>query len=326
MFLDTINRANPTPCLGSIEATNPCGEQPLLAYESCTLGSINVARCLTAHRGAPAIDYDRLAALIPLTVRFLDNALDRTRFPFAAIETHTRQTRKIGLGIMGFADLLIHLGIPYDTDDALQTAERLMAFIQLQAHEASRRLAQERGVFPAYRESRLQAEGLRHRNATVTTIAPTGTISILADCSSGIEPLYGISVVRTIMEDIRLESLHPEFLKQAKARGLPLADLRREIGRRESIQHLTQIPQDLRRLFVTAHDIAPAHHVRMQAVFQRHSDSGVSKTINLPATATPEDVASAFFLAHELGCKGLTVYRSGSRAHQVMACSHVQSC
>jgi ribonucleoside-diphosphate reductase alpha chain len=326
VFLDTVNRANPTPQLGSIEATNPCGEQPLLAYESCTLGSINVARCLTAHRGSRSIDYDRLAAVITLAVRFLDNVLDRTTFPFSAIETHTMQTRKIGLGIMGFADLLIRLGIPYDTEDALQIAERLMAFIQSQAHDASRRLARDRGVFPAYRGSRLQAEGLRRRNATVTTIAPTGTISILADCSAGIEPLYGICVTRTVMEDIRLESLHPEFLAQARARKLPLADLRREIGRRESIQHLTQIPQDLRRLFVTAHDIAPAHHVRMQAVFQRYSDSGVSKTINLPSTATPQDVASAFLLAHELGCKGLTVYRSGSRAHQVLACSHVQSC
>lgn len=326
VFLDTINRANPTPRLGSIEATNPCSEQPLLAYESCTLGSINVARCLTTHRGVRAIDYDRLAALIPLAVRFLDNVLDRTKFPFATIETHTKQTRKIGLGIMGFADLLIHLGIPYDTDDALQTAEQLMAFIQSQAHEASRRLARERGVFPAYQGSLLQANGLRRRNATVTTIAPTGTISILADCSAGIEPLYGISIARTVMEDIRLESLHPEFLKQARARKLPMTELRREIGRQESIQHLTQIPQDLRRLFVTAHDISPAHHVRMQAVFQRYSDSGVSKTINLPATATVQDVASAFLLAHTLGCKGLTAYRSGSRAHQVMTCSHVQSC
>jgi ribonucleoside-diphosphate reductase alpha chain len=326
VFLDTINRANPTPRLGSIEATNPCSEQPLLAYESCTLGSINVARCLTTHPGARAIDYNRLAAQIPLAVRFLDNVLDRTTFPVAAIETHTKQTRKIGLGIMGFADLLIHLGIPYDTDDALQTAEQLMAFIQSQAHEASRRLAQERGVFPAYQGSLLQANGLRQRNATVTTIAPTGTISILADCSAGIEPLYGISMARTVMENIRLESLHPEFLKQARARKLPMAELRREIGQQESIQHLTQIPQDLRRLFVTAHDISPAYHVRMQAVFQRHSDSGVSKTINLPATATQQDMASAFLLAHELGCKGLTVYRTGSRTHQVMTCAHAQSC
>jgi len=326
LFLDAINKANPTPHLGSIEATNPCGEQPLLAYESCTLGSINVARCLTSQGKARTIDYDRLAVIIPLAVRFLDNVLDRTRFPLPAIETHTKRTRKIGLGIMGFADLLIQLGIPYDTDEALRIADHLMGFTQSHAHAASHRLAEERGVFPAYQGSRLQAQGMRRRNATVTTIAPTGTISILADCSAGIEPLYGISVARTVMEDIRLESLHPEFLKQARTRGLPLAQLRRELGYRESIQHLPQIPEDLRRLFVTAHDIDPAHHVRMQAVFQRHSDSGVSKTINLPATASSKDVASAFILAHQLGCKGLTVYRSGSRAHQVLACSHVQSC
>jgi ribonucleoside-diphosphate reductase alpha chain len=326
LFLDTINRANPTPHLGQIEATNPCGEQPLLAYESCTLGSINVARLLTAQRGRVAIDYERLATIIPLTVRFLDNILDRTLFPLTSVERHTKQTRKIGLGIMGFADVLIRLGIPYDTDEALQVADQLMGFIRLHAHEASRRLAQERGTFPAYKGSRLESRGSRLRNATVTTVAPTGTISILADCSAGIEPLYGINVVHTIMEDIRLERLHPEFLKQAKSRRLPLAELRQEIGRHESIQHLSGIPVDLRRLFVTAHDITPDHHVRMQAVFQRHSDSGVSKTINLPPTATTKEVAAAFLLAHELGCKGLTVYRSGCREHQVLSCSHVQSC
>ncbi len=326
VFLDAINRTNPTPHLGTIEATNPCGEQPLLPYESCTLGSINVARCLTVRRGRPAIDYERLASIVPLAVRFLDNVLDRTRFPLAAIEHHTKLTRKIGLGIMGFADLLIRLGIPYDTEEALQTAEQLMRFIQSHAHAASGDLGKERGVFPAYKGSRLEAQGMRRRNATVTTIAPTGTISILADCSAGIEPLYGISVVRTIMEDIRLESLHPKFVRQARARGLPLARLRKALGHSESIQHLAQIPEDMRRLFVTAHDISPSHHVRMQAVFQRHSDSGVSKTINLPSTTTPKDVADAFLLAHRLGCKGVTVYRAGSREHQVLACTHVQSC
>lgn len=325
LFLDTINRENPTPHLGQIETTNPCGEQPLLGYESCTLGSINVARMLTPHRGGMIIDYHRLAAIIPLAVRFLDNVLDRTRFPLASIESQTKQTRKIGLGIMGFADLLIQLGVPYDTEDALQIADQLMGFIRLHAHRASQHLAQERTPFPAYAGSRREP-GLRRRNATVTTIAPTGTISILADCSAGIEPLYGISVVHTIMEEIRLERIHPEFLKRASARGLPLATLRREVGGHESIQHLSLVPEDLRRLFLTAHDIAPEQHVRMQAVFQRHSDSGVSKTINLPPTATTKDVAAAFLLAHELHCKGLTVYRSGSREGQVLSCSHVQSC
>lgn len=326
LFLNTINHANPTPHLGTIEATNPCGEQPLLAYESCTLGSINVARCLTTHRGTSRIDYEQLGYIIPLAVRFLDNVLDRTRYPLASIEARTKRTRKIGLGIMGFADLLIRLGIPYDSDDALHVADQLMGFVRQRAHEASQQLAQERGPFPAYTGSRLEAEGLPRRNATVTTIAPTGTISILADCSAGIEPLYGVSVAHTIMDDIRLQRLHPEFLRRARARSLPLCELREEIGRHESIQHLSQIPDDLRRLFVTAHDITPAHHVRMQAVFQRHSDSGVSKTINLPSSATTGDVAAALSLAHELGCKGVTVYRAGSREHQVLSCSQAPFC
>ncbi|MCP9471578.1 MAG: adenosylcobalamin-dependent ribonucleoside-diphosphate reductase [Nitrospira sp.] len=326
VFLDTINRANPTPHLGFIEATNPCGEQPLLPYESCTLGSINAAKFVVQRNGSPAIDYDRLAVVIPLAVRFLDNVIDRTKFPVPLIETHTKLTRKIGLGIMGFADLLIRLGVPYDSDEALRIAEELMGFIQSQAHEASRRLAVERGTFPAYAGSRLQTEGRERRHATVTTIAPTGTISILADCSAGIEPLYGINVVHSVMENVHLERLHPEFLKQARARKLPLETLRREVDRQESIRHVTSIPEDLRNLFVTAHDISPALHVRMQAAFQKYSDSGVSKTINLPASATPQDVADAFLLAHTLKCKGLTVYRSGSRQHQVLTCSRVSSC
>ncbi|MCP9446620.1 MAG: adenosylcobalamin-dependent ribonucleoside-diphosphate reductase [Nitrospira sp.] len=326
VFLDTINRANPTPHLGFIEATNPCGEQPLLPYESCTLGSINAAKFIIQRNGSPAIDYDRLAVVIPLAVRFLDNVIDRTKFPVPLIETHTKRTRKIGLGIMGFADLLIRLGVPYGSDEALRIAEELMGFIQSQAHEASRRLAVERGTFPAYAGSRLQAEGRERRHATVTTIAPTGTISILADCSAGIEPLYGINVVHSVMENLRLERLHPEFLKQARARKLPLETLRHEIGRQESIQHVTAIPEDLRSLFVTAHDISPPLHVRMQAAFQKYSDSGVSKTINLPASATSQDVADAFLLAHKLKCKGLTVYRSGSRQHQVLTCPRVSSC
>ena len=326
VFLDTMNRANPTPQLGAIEATNPCGEQPLLPYESCTLGSINVARFVSHTKGRAAIDFDRLRTVIPTAVRFLDNVLDRSRFPLDAIARQTGLTRKIGLGIMGFADLLIHLGIPYDTDEALAAADRLMSFIQLEAHRASAQLGRERGLFPAFTGSRLQAGGDRRRNATVTTIAPTGTISIIADCSAGIEPLYGISIVRRVLEGLTLTSLHPEFMRQAARHGLPLAKLQADISRSESIRHLTAIPEPLRSLFVTAHDIAPSHHVRMQAVFQRYSDSGVSKTINLPMQATPEDVAEAFRLAHRLGCKGLTVFRSGSRSHQVLSCSHVQAC
>ncbi len=326
IFLDTVNRANPTPQLGEIESTNPCGEQPLLAYESCTLGSINVARFLVHSRTRPAVDYARLAAAIPLAVRFLDNVIDRNHYPFPQIAAATRQTRKIGLGIMGFADLLIALNIRYDAPEALVVAESLMKFIQARAHEASTRLADARGTFPAYRASRLSAVGQRRRNATVTTIAPTGTISIIADCSPGIEPLYAIRVVRTVMEDVRLITLHPAFVRRARALGLDLAKLERDVAAHESIQHLTQIPPELRQLFVTAHDVAPEQHVRMQAVFQRYSDSGVSKTVNMPATATQADVAAAFRLAHQLGCKGLTVFRSGSREKQILACTQIQAC
>ena len=326
IFLDTVNRANPTPQLGTIESTNPCGEQPLLAYESCTLGSINVARFVSHPSTRPTIDYARLAEVIPLAVRFLDNVIDRNHYPLPQIARATTNTRKIGLGIMGFADLLIALNIRYDAPEALGVAESLMRFVQTHAHEASARLATERGTFPAYRSSRLKAIGHRRRNATVTTIAPTGTISIIADCSPGIEPLYGVRVVRTVMEDVRLTSLHPMFARRARALGLDIAQLEREVAAHESIQHLTQIPHELRQLFVTAHDIAPEQHVRIQAVFQRYSDSGVSKTINLPATSTRADVAAAFRLAYKLGCKGLTVFRSGSREKQVLSCTQTQTC
>ncbi len=326
IFLDSMERANPTPHLGRIEATNPCSEQPLLPYESCTLGSINVARFVTSSRRQRRIDYDRLARIIPTTVRFLDNVIDRNRYPLPGIEAATLRTRKIGLGIMGFADLLIALGIPYDSEAALATAEELMHFLQTHAHAASEALATARKPFPAWKGSRPEHAGRRLRNATVTTIAPTGTISILADCSPGIEPLYGINFVRTVMEDVRLTTLHPEFQRRARAAGLDLERLLPHLAANESIQNLAEVPKELRQLFVTAHDIAPAHHVRMQAVFQRYSDSGVSKTINLPHNAAKEDVASAFLLAYRLGCKGLTVFRSGSREKQVMSCAQLQYC
>jgi ribonucleoside-diphosphate reductase alpha chain len=326
IFLDAINAANPTPHLGEIEATNPCGEQPLLPYESCTLGSIDVAKFVVTNRTQSTIDYPRLATTIELAVRFLDNVIDRNRYPLAQIKDATLRTRKIGLGIMGFADLLIALNIPYDSDAAFETATSLTAFIQSHAHRTSRQLGSQRGLFPAYRGSRLQAERDRRRNATVTTIAPTGTISILAGCSPGIEPLYGVQVVRRAMEGLRLTVLHPAFVRMIRARGLDLALLHSELEANPSIQHLARVPADIRRLFVTAHDVSPAHHVRMQAAFQRFSDSGVSKTINLPSTASKADVADAFLLAYRLGCKGLTVFRTGSREHQVLSCSPTEPC
>ena len=326
IFLDTINAQQPTPQIGRIEATNPCSEQPLLPYEACNLGSINVARFTTGPARMSRIDYDRMAETIRTGVRFLDNVIDMNRYPLPEIEAITRGNRKIGLGVMGFADLLIKLNIPYDSDDALAAGAQLMRFLQERAHAASADLAKDRGVFPNFKGSRLESEGHRLRNATVTTIAPTGTISIIADCSPGIEPLYGVSFVRTVMDGVRLVTLHPEFLRRVRAAGLYSQRFLDRVSANESIQGLSEIPSDLRRLFVTAHDVPPEHHVRMQAVFQKYSDSGVSKTINLPATATKADVASAFLLAHRLGCKGITVFRTGSRERQVLSCANIQYC
>ncbi|HSF66601.1 MAG TPA: adenosylcobalamin-dependent ribonucleoside-diphosphate reductase [Nitrospiraceae bacterium] len=326
VFLDTINRTNPTPRLGVIESTNPCGEQPLLVYESCTLGSINVANFVVQQDGCPTIDFARLADTISLAVRFLDNVIDRNRFPLIQIDRTTKQTRKIGLGVMGFADLLIGLNIPYDSEAALHTATTLMKHFQSCAHRASAELAAERGVFPAYQGSRLQLHHQRYRNATVTTIAPTGSISLIADCSPGIEPIYGVQEVRRVMDGVVLTSLHPAFIQRARGFGLDMDSLRHELAAHPSIQHATQIPEELRRLFITAHDVSAEHHVRMQAVFQRYSDSGVSKTINLPASATKDEVATAFLLAYQLGCKGLTVFRTGSREGQVFSCNPAHPC
>jgi len=326
IYLDRINAANPTPQLGNIEATNPCGEQPLLSYESCTLGSIDVSKFVLRTGGTAAIDYARLDETIGLAVRFLDNVIDRNHYPFKDIETATLRTRKIGLGIMGFADLLIALHIPYDTDAAIAQATTLMSFVQTRAHEASRQLALQRGLFPAYRGSRLEARRERRRNATVTTIAPTGTISLIAGCSPGIEPLYGVRILRRALEDLELTMVHPAFARMIRAHGLTLDTLRNDLSASPSIQNIARIPREIRRLFVTAHDVPPQQHVRMQAVFQRLSDSGVSKTINLPSSATKADVAEAFLLAYELGCKGLTVFRSGSRESQVLSCSPAQPC
>jgi ribonucleoside-diphosphate reductase alpha chain len=326
LFVDTINRANPTPELGAIEATNPCGEQPLLPYESCTLGSLNLARFVTGLPGSASIDYAALSNAVIVAVRFLDNVIDMNRYPLPAIEARTKSTRKIGLGLMGFADLLIHLDIPYESDEAIKTGEEIMRLVQEQAHAASRELGTIRGVFPAFEGSRLAAQGLPRRHATVTTIAPTGTISIIADCSPGIEPLYGVAFTRTVMDNVRLVSIHPEFEQRIRKAGLYSKKLIQEVQAHESIQHLTRIPGEIRRLFLTAHDISVEHHVRMQAAFQKYSDSGVSKTINLPHSATKADVASAFLSAYRLDCKGLTVFRSGSRNAQVFSCARMQSC
>ena len=313
IFIDTINAANPTPALGEIESTNPCGEQPLLPYESCNLGSINLSRFVKDGK----ILWRELSETISTAVRFLDDVIEVNNYPLKEIEDITRANRKIGLGVMGFADLLIDLGIPYDTGEAVETGEKIMSFLEKEARDASRRLAAWRGAFPNFERSIYHETGEPpQRNATVTTVAPTGTISLIADCSSGIEPLFAVAYTRVAMEGIELPVIHPHFLETAKEVGFYSEDLVEEVVKKGSIQGIDEIPENVRRLFVTSHDIDFRWHIRIQAAFQKHTDNAVSKTINFPEKATVEDVREAFFMAHELRCKGLTIYRYGSRQGQ----------
>lgn len=313
-FLDEINRANPTPAIGAIETTNPCGEVPLLAYESCNLASINLSKFVQDNE----INYNSLGNIVQLGIHFLDNVIDQTRFPIPQIEKMTRGNRKIGLGVMGFADMLIELGIPYDSEEAVETGERIMSFILDRAREASMELARQRGAFPNYSGSVWEQQGLPLRNATVTSIAPTGTISIIASCSSGIEPLFAVSYVREVLEHTRLLEVNPAFERIAKKRGFYSRELMMEIAKHGSVREVDAVPNDLKRLFVTSMDIAPEWHIRMQAAFQRHCDNAVAKTVNLPREATPEDVRHIYMLAYEMKCKGITVYRYGSKPEQVL--------
>jgi ribonucleoside-diphosphate reductase alpha chain len=312
IFLDEVNRKNPTPTLGNIEATNPCGEQPLLPYESCNLGSINVANFVRDAK----IDWDRLNGVIRLAVRFLDNVIDANRYPIPAIEERTKSNRKIGLGIMGFADLLIRLGVPYDTEEAIGVGEKLAEFLATSAREESRRLAESRGVFPNHSVSIFAARDDSRRNAAVSTVAPTGTISLIAGCSSGIEPLFALCYVRQMLGEKRLFSVHSDFQQMA---GKYLTDVvHARISSSGTVQDILEIPSTIRRLFMTAHDIDPIWHVRMQAAFQRHVDSAVSKTVNLRHEASKEDIEKIYLLAHELRCKGITVFRDRSKSEQVL--------
>jgi len=315
VFIDRINELHPTPGLGAIEATNPCGEQPLLAFESCTLGSIDVGRFVAAGE----LDWPRLAATIHTAVRFLDDVIDANRYPLPEIQRATTATRKIGLGIMGWADALAALGVAYDSDAALALADRVAAFLERESLAASAALAERRGAFPAWAGSRWQRAGHRPlRNSTTTTIAPTGTISIIAGCASGIEPLYALAYRRNVLDGAELTEINPQFHRIAAEQGFASDELFAAIVEHGGVRGRADVPDDIQRVFPTAHEVDVATHVRMQAAFQRHVHAAVSKTINLRRDATPQDVKSAYQLAYELGCKGITVYRDGSRDGQVL--------
>ena len=323
IFLDRINRDNPTPLQGDIESTNPCGEQPLLPYEACNLGSINLARFVVSPRrsagAADNVDWEGLRRVIHLAVRFLDNVIDASRFPLDRIADKVRANRKIGLGVMGWADMLFQLETPYNSPEALELAERVMAFIRQEGRAASARLAEERGPFPAFAESVFAGQDMPPlRNATVTTIAPTGTLSIIGACSSGVEPLFALCFARNVMDGERLVEVNPHFEEALRNAGMHSAELMEAVAECGSIQGMDFLPDGMRRVFVTAMDISAEDHLRMQAAFQKYTDNAVSKTVNLPHSATVEDIGRIYRLAFELGCKGVTVYRDGCKSVQVL--------
>jgi len=331
VFLDEINRRNPTPRIGQIEATNPCGELPLLPYESCNLGSVNLATMVKPDseasfskksQGANRVDWQKLGETVRWAVRFLDDVIDVNNYPLEQTKRITLANRKIGLGVMGFADMLIKLGIRYNSAQAVKFARKLMRFIHTESFAASAQLARERGAFPNFAKSIYAKGKLKLRNATVNTIAPTGTISIIAGCSSSIEPLFAISFVRNVLSGTKLFEINPLFEAAAKKKQIYRKEILAEVARRGSLQGIKQVPQDLKRLFVTAFDIKPQEHLQIQAAFQKYTDNAVSKTINLPSDATVEDVRNIYVTAHKLKCKGITVYRYGSKADQVLSFSY----
>ncbi|WP_353715006.1 adenosylcobalamin-dependent ribonucleoside-diphosphate reductase [Dehalogenimonas sp. 4OHTPN] len=321
VFTDRVNRDNPTPCLGRMETVTGCGEQALLPYESCNLGSINLVRMLRRDNGTLSIDNDRLARVVKTAVRFLDNVIDINKFPVPAVEAATRRTRKIGLGVMGFADMLIRLGIPYNSTRAISVAEEVMEFINDKAHEASRELALARGAFPAWEGSVYEKRGVPMRNACCTTIAPTGTLSIIAGVSSGIEPIFATVFVRNILDGENLLEVNPYFEEVARERGFFTPELIEQLVTSNHLQDRKDVPEDVRKVFVTAHRVSPQWHVRIQAAFQRHTDNAVSKTVNFPHEVRREDIARVFEMAWDWGLKGITVYRDRSRNSQPLCTS-----
>jgi ribonucleoside-diphosphate reductase alpha chain len=315
IFIDEINKHNPTPEVGRMESTNPCGEQPLLPYESCNLGSINLSRTI---KNDNEIDWNKLKKTVRIAIHFLDNVIDANRFPLPEIERITKANRKIGLGIMGFAELLIKLKIPYDSKKAVELGEKIMKFISENAKEKSEEIGIKRGSFPNFEKSIWYGKYKAMRNATVTTIAPTGSISIIAGCSSGIEPLFAVSFMRNVLEGTRLFEVNPIFERIAKERKFYSAKLLEKIAKNGSLQKIKEIPKDIRIIFVTALNIKPEWHVKMQAAFQRHVDNAVSKTINLPQNSKIFNVKKIYEMAWKLKCKGITVYRYGSKPEQVL--------
>ena len=317
IFLDRLNRDNVVPSQGEIESTNPCGEQPLLPYESCNLGSINLVNMLRKKGDLYEVDYKKLEATVADAVHFLDNVIDVNKYPLEIIAHTTRQTRKIGLGVMGYADMLLRMGMGYGTPEAVELAEKIMAFITEKGREASQELAKVRGAFPLFGES-IYKDGPALRNATITTIAPTGTLSIIAGCSSGVEPVFAYVYIRNVMDNTELVEANPILEETLKARGIYSEALMRKIASEGTLAHIPEIPEDIKRVFVCAHDISPISHINTQAAFQRHTDNAVSKTVNFSHDATQEDVREVYMLAYKEGCKGVTIYRDGSRDNQVL--------
>ncbi len=320
LFFDRINQYNPTPHIGEMEATNPCGEQPLLPYEACNLGSINLGKFVETREGKPYFNFHDFREVIRISTRFLDNIIDANNYPLQQIHEICTRNRKIGLGVMGFADALFKLYIPYDSEEGIAFGEKIMEFLQKEAHQMSEELSEERGTFPNWKGSRWELEWKREmRNACVTTVAPTGTISIIANCSGGIEPMFSLAFYRNILDGQRLPEMNEVFADVAKKEGFYSEALIRRIAEEGTIQHIEEIPEPIRRIFVTARDIHPKWHLRMQAAFQKNCDSSISKTINFDHSASKEDIKTIYDMAFDLKLKGVTIYRDGSRQNQPMA-------